>query len=47
MLLVNEMENEDFYNLSHALKSNVNISYNLKSLIKSDFVYDVDPDLQD
>jgi hypothetical protein len=28
------------------MDTKVNIEYNLKSLIKSEYVYDVDPDLQ-
>lgn len=46
MLLENHMENEDLNSLSHALGSNVKVKYNVKSLMKSEFVYDVDPDVQ-
>ena len=47
MLLENEMENEDMLSLSHSLRVNVKISYDLKSLLKSDNIYDVEPDLID
>lgn len=47
MLLQNTYENEDITSLSHHLNSEVNITYNLKSLMKSDQVYDVDPELVD
>ena len=45
MLLENWAENEDFLSLSHQLSSEVQIEYNLKSLMKSDYIYDVDPEL--
>lgn len=44
-MLENWVENEDIVSLSHQLKSEVKIEYNLKSLMKSDQVHDVDPDL--
>lgn len=47
MLLQNHVENEDTLSLSHHLTSEVEISYNLKSLMKSENVYDVDPELID
>lgn len=47
MLIENEMENEDLLSLSHALRVNVKVSYDLKSLLKSDNIYDVEPDLID
>ena len=47
MLMENEMENEDINSLSHALRSNIKINYNLKSLMKTEFLYDVEPDLND
>jgi hypothetical protein len=47
MLLENWTENEDIVSLSHYLKSEVKVDYNLKSLMKSDHVYDVDPELID
>jgi len=45
MLLENQIENEDIISLSHQVESEVKVEYNLKSLMKSEFVYDVDPDL--
>ena len=45
MLLENMTENEDIMSLSHHLESEVKVDYNLKSLMKSNYVYDVDPDL--
>ena len=45
MLLENLYENEDTLSLSHHLDSEVQIDYNLPSLMKSEFVYDVDPEL--
>jgi hypothetical protein len=47
MLLENEIENEDLHSLSHALRTNVKIDYDLKSLIKSEFLYDIEPELID
>jgi hypothetical protein len=47
MLLENQLENEDNLSLSHQLKTEVKINYDLKSLMKSEFVYDVDPELND
>jgi hypothetical protein len=47
MLIENELENEDLMSLSHALRANVKISYDLKSLLKSDNIYDVEPELID
>lgn len=46
-MLENQIENEDIQSLSHQLKSEVKVNYDLKSLMKSEFVYDVDPDLVD
>jgi hypothetical protein len=47
MLLQNKVENEDHISLSHHLDSEVKIDYNLKSLMKSEQVYDIDPELID
>ena len=47
MLLENQESNEDTFNLSSHLESEINIEYNLQSLMKSDQVYDVDPELID
>lgn len=41
------MKNEDLYNLSTALPANVDIQYDVKSLVKSEFVYDMEPELID
>lgn len=43
----NYYENEDFTSLSHHINSEVEITYNLQSLMKSDQVYDVDPEVID
>jgi hypothetical protein len=45
MFIENYRENEDFISLSHQLKSEVKVSYDLKSLIKSEKINDVDPEL--
>lgn len=47
MLIENEMENEDLNSLSHSLRSNIKINYNIKSLMQSEFIYDIDPDIND
>lgn len=47
MLMQNRNENEDFTSLSHHVNSEVKVQYDLKSLMKSDTVYDVDPELND
>lgn len=47
MLVENWAENEDFTSLSHQLPSEVKINYNMSSLMKSEYVHDVDPDLVD
>lgn len=47
MLIENYRENEDFISLSHQLKSEVKIDYDLKSLMKSEKISDVDPELVD
>ena len=45
ILLDIELKNEDLLDLSSHLPQQVNVSYDLKSLVKSEFVYDIDPDL--
>ena len=45
MLLENHLENDDNLSLSHQMDIKINLEYNIKSLMKSEFVYDVDPDL--
>ena len=47
MLLQNHMENEDITSMSHQMESEVKIDYDLKSLMKSEFVYDIDPEVVD
>lgn len=41
------MTNEDLYNLSSALPTSIDIQYDVKSLVKSEFVYDIEPELAD
>ena len=40
-----ELQNDDLLNVSSPLKTSVKINYDMKSLIKSEFVFDKDPDL--
>ena len=47
MLLENQFENDDVNVLSASLKTHTKINYNLKSLMRSEFIYEVDPDLLD
>jgi len=47
MLLQNHNENTDTLSLSHHLEHEVKVDYNLRSLMKSEHVYDVDPELID
>jgi len=45
-LLAEEMQNQDFLDLSSAgLKTEVNVHYDMRTLVKSEFIYDIDPDL--
>lgn len=45
-MLSEEMNNQDLFDLSSAgLKSEVNVKYDMRTLIKSEFIYDMDPDL--
>ena len=47
-VLVNlEIKNEDMLNLSSPLKSSISINYDMKSLVKSEFVHDIEPELVD
>jgi hypothetical protein len=46
ILLDVELKNTDLLDLSSSMPSRVNVTYDLKSLIKSEFIYDLDPDLQ-
>ncbi len=47
VLLDQYVKNEDLTNLSSSLKQNININYDMKTLVKSEFVYDIDPELAD
>lgn len=47
VLLDIERTNEDLFDLSSSLKQRVKINYDMKSLVKSEFIYDVDPELAD
>ena len=47
MLLENERENEDMNAIGVSLRSNIKIDYNIKSLMKSEFIYEVAPELMD
>jgi len=41
-----EIQNQDMMDLSSAgLKSEVNVRYDMRTLVKSEFIYDIDPDL--
>lgn len=42
-----EMRNEDLLELSSSLKSHAQVSYDMGTLVKSEFVYDIDPELVD
>lgn len=45
MLLENKVENDDPTALSHQIDSEIKVTYNLRSLMKSEMVYDIDPEL--
>lgn len=47
VLLDERIKNEDLTNLSSSLKQNVSVQYDMKSLVKSEFVYDMEPELID
>ncbi len=47
MLMQEEMRNEDLLELSSSLKSHAQVSYDMGTLVKSEFVYDIDPELVD
>ena len=42
-----EMRDNDLLDMSSQLKSRVNVKVNLGTLMKSEFIYDVDPELED
>lgn len=41
------MKNEDLYQLSSPLQARVSIDVNMNTLVKSEFVYDIEPELND
>lgn len=47
VLIEERMKNEDLINLSSSLKQSVNVKYDMGSLVKSEFVYDMEPELID
>ena len=47
VLLDERIKNEDLTDLSSSLKQNVSVQYDMKSLVKSEFVYDMEPELID
>lgn len=47
MLMAEENRNDDINDLSAALKSSVNVKYDMRTLVKSENVYDIEPELVD
>ena len=47
MLLEERMRNEDLINISSPLEQNIRVNYDMKSLVKSEQIFDIDPDLVD
>lgn len=47
MLLENDMENNDRLDFGAFNRTHVHVNYDLKSLFKSDFLHEVDPDVED
>lgn len=47
MLMQEDMVNNDLIDLSSPLKNKVEVKYDLKTLVKSEFVYDIDPEVTD
>ncbi len=48
VLLTDELRNEDLLDLSSAgLKTRVDIRYDMRSLVKSENIHDVEPELRD
>lgn len=41
------IRNEDLTNISSPLEQNIRVEYDMKSLIKSEQIFDVDPELVD
>ena len=46
-LMQEEMRNQDLNDLSSSLKTRVNVKYDLKTLVKSELVNDIEPELLD
>ena len=47
MLLQEVARNEDLLGLSGSLSNHVEVNYDLRTLVKSEFVYDIEPELVD
>lgn len=41
------MRNEDLINISSPLEQNIRVNYDMKTLVKSEQIFDIDPDLVD
>lgn len=46
MLLQNQRENEDILSLSHQFSSEVEVNYDLKTLMRSETISDIDPEVE-
>ena len=42
-----DARDNDLLDITASLKSHIKVNYDLKSLLKSEFVYDIDPELTD
>jgi len=47
ILMAEENRNDDINDLSAALKTSVNVKYDMRTLVKSENVYDIEPELID
>ena len=47
MLMLEENKNEDLHDLSSSLKTHPNINYDMKTLMRSENIYDIEPELID
>jgi len=47
VLLEERMRNEDLINISSPLEQNIRVNYDMKTLVKSEQIFDIDPDLVD
>lgn len=45
--MAEEARNEDLLNVSDSMESHVQVNYDMKTLVKSEFVYDIDPEVVD